>query len=647
MARVPLVILGCASAWLAAGALLPRPASAAPAAHVPCGERHPQRQAYFGALHVHTSLSFDAWTLDVRTRPDDAYRFARGEGVSLPPLGPAGLATREVRLARPLDFAAVTDHAELLGERARCVDENDPSELCRIYRGEAKARVEVPPEYAGVAPLIEWLGFMVRGDGRRDAELCGPDGALCREAVRGPWREIREAAERHYDRSASCRFTTFVAYEYTAMPGYSNLHRNVIFANEAVPELPTSAIEAPEPHALLRALERECLAAGTGCDAIAIPHNSNVSNGRMFRAEYPGATSAAAQAEQARLRARIETLVEIYQHKGDSECRSDGAVLLGAPDELCGFEKWRPAGPDCGEGGGEGGLPWRRGCESARDYARGALALGLREQARIGVNPFRFGLVAATDTHNGTGGAVEERVFAGHGGRGDADTGTRLAAWQSSPGGLAGVFAEENTREALFAAMKRRESFGTSGPRITPRLFGGWSWPATLCEDPRLVERGYAGGVPMGGVLGARPPTAGAPAFAVSALRDPDPRAGRLQRVQIVKVWADAKGGLHQAVHDAAGGPNDASVDLATCEPRGSGHDSLCAVWRDPDFDPARPAAYYARVLENPSCRYTQWQCNSLPAAQRPPSCSDPVVPKTLQERAWTSPIWYEPPARR
>jgi hypothetical protein len=285
-----------------------------------------------------------------------------------------------------------------------------------------------------------------------------------------------------------------------------------------------------------------------------------------------------------------------------------------------------------------------------RDYARGALALGLLEQTRIGVNPFRFGLVAATDTHNGTGGAVDERRFAGHGGMGDADTGARLAAWTSSPGGIAGVFADENTREALFAAMRRRETFGTSGTRITPRLFGGWGYPEGLCQDARMLERGYAEGVPMGGVLGPPPQGAGAPVFAVSALRDPgtqDAPGGRLQRVQIIKVWADAKGGLHQAVHDAAGGPNDASVDLATCEPRGPGHDSLCAVWRDPDFDAARPAAYYARVLENPSCRYTQWQCNALPAEQRPPTCSDPAVPKTIQERAWTSPVWYEPTAGR
>ena len=650
MKRPPRWLAVGAGAWLAAEAAAGAPAARAPSPHVPCAERDALRRAHFGALHVHTSLSFDAWTLDVRTRPDDAYRFARGGEVRLPPLSPSGLGTRALRLARPLDFAAVTDHAELLGERARCVDENDGSELCRIYRGEAKARISVPAEYAGVAPLLEWLGFMVRGDGRRDAELCGPDGSRCREAAGGPWREIQEAAERHYDRSDRCRFTTFVAYEYTATPGYSNLHRNVIFANEAVPALPTSAIEAPEPSQLWKALERDCLAAGTGCDALAIPHNSNVSNGRMFRVEYPGARNAAEQAAQAALRAKLETLVEVYQHKGDSECRTAGAALLGAPDEMCGFEKWRPPGPDCGDGGGEGGLPFRRGCESVRDSVRGALALGLREEERIGVNPFRLGIVAATDTHNGTGGAVDERSFAGHGGRGDADAESRLAAWASSPGGLAGVFAEENTREALFAAMRRRETFGTSGPRIVPRFFGGWGLPDKLCADAKLVERGYAEGVPMGGVLAARPQGAKSPAFAVAALRDPgtpDAPGGRLQRIQVVKVWADPKGGLHQAVYDAAGGPNDASVDPATCEPTGAGQDSLCAVWRDPDFDPARSAAYYARVLENPSCRWSTWQCLGLPAEKRPPSCSDPAVPKTIQDRAWTSPIWYEPRATR
>jgi len=629
----------------------PAPA-ATPEAHVACRMRDPLRRAHFGALHVHTALSFDAWTLDVRALPEDAYRYARGGSIALPPLDAGGRPTRVVKIGRPLDFVAVTDHAELLGERELCADPSGlggDAKLCRQYRGEIPVDFEGPPEYQPVARLLDWLRFVAEPGISRDAELCGADGSRCRDAARGPWREIRASAERNYDRSADCRFTTFVAYEYTATPNYSNLHRNVIFANESVPELPTSSLEARTPQELWRRLRAECIDAGTGCDALAIPHNSNLSNGRMFAVEYPGAEGPAARAAAARERSRIEPLVEIFQHKGDSECRAQMPGVLGGADELCDFEKWRPAAEDCGSGTGQGALPFRRGCESSRDFVRGALLEGVREQRRSAANPFRLGIVAATDTHNGLAGGVDERSFPGHGGSGDATPERRLAAASSNPGGIAGVFAEQNTRESLFVALRRRETFGTSGPRITPRFFGGWGYAEGLCNEPGFVAAGYAGGVPMGGVLPARPGAAKAPVFAVSALRDAgsaDAPGTPLQRIQIVKGWVDATGAVHQLVVDVAGGANSADVDLASCTPRGPGHESLCGVWRDPDFDPAAPAFWYARVLENPSCRWSTWQCNALPAENRPPACSDPAVAKTIQERAWTSPIWYEP-ARR
>ncbi|MAI25890.1 MAG: hypothetical protein CMN75_07630 [Spirochaeta sp.] len=217
----------------------------------------------------------------------------------------------------------------------------------------------------------------------------------------------------------------------------------------------------------------------------------------------------------------------------------------------------------------------------------------------------------------------------------------------SNPGGLAGVWAEENSRDSLFDAMQRREVFGTSGPRMTARFFGGWDYPEDLCQDQDWIAQGYAGGVPMGGDLPRKPLLKTAPTFVVSAMKDPgipDHPGGQLQRAQIIKGWVGDDGLFHERIFDVAGGDNGASVDLDTCEPQGRGADTLCAVWRDPAFDPSHEAVYYARVLENPSCRWSQIQCNALPDEDRPLGCTNPPTPRTIQERLWTSPIWYESP---
>jgi hypothetical protein len=352
--------------------------------------------------------------------------------------------------------------------------------------------------------------------------------------------------------------------------------------------------------------------------------------------------------EEAQRRARWEPLVEVMQHKGDSECLLSGDTT----DEECGFEKL-PYGDFGGRysallGGGEP----QRG-----QFVREALKRGLALEAEFGANPFRYGLLASTDTHLGTPGLVSERDFPGHGGAG-TPVGDALPvglpdALEFGPGGLAVIWAEENTRSALFDALLRREVYGTSGPRPVLRLFGGFALPLDLCGRRDFVARGYADGVPMGGIVEGLPEGAGGLRFAVQALQDPGTEAepgAPLQRIQIVKGWL-ADDGLHERVLDVAGGPNDAAVDLASCERRGSGHTRLCTVWEDPDFDPAVPAFYYARVLENPSCRWSQYVCSAARVDCGDPGtvtfglegCCDPAHRPTVQERAWSSPIWYQP----
>jgi hypothetical protein len=613
-------------------------AAAPAAAGEPCAARDPLRRPLYGDLHVHTAFSFDAATLGVRNTPADAYRFARGEEVGLQPYDAEGRPLRRARLERPLDFAAVTDHAELLGETRLCRTPGSAgfdALVCRIARR---------------WPLLAYILVNSRMLNVSEPEryaFCGEGGRTCIEAAEGPWREIQAAAAAAQDESASCRFTSFVAYEWSGAPGGNMIHRNVVFRNERVPARPVSYVEDRRPEDLWRRLEVECLEAGSGCDVLAIPHNSNLSAGTLFAlesAEEPERARAAA-----RRRAALEPLIEIMQHKGDSECRVE-PLGGGSEDELCAFEKlpfttmtnqrfpflWKPAAPGA--------------------YVREALGLGLVRQAEIGANPFQYGIIASTDSHMGTPGAVDERDFAGGAAGGDTSQvevpAIADAIW-FNPGGLAAVWAEENSREAIFAALRRREAFGTSGPRIAVRFFGGFELPADLCQGGDFAARGYAAGVPMGGDLPA-PRAAGAPTFAVQALRDPGSAARPgvpLERVQIVKIEAEG-GRARERVYDVAGAAEPAAgVDLASCEPRGAGAEQLCASWRDPDFDPARPSLWYARVVEIPSCRWLTWQCSahgvdcsdpgSLPSELAP--CCDPRVPPTVQERAWTSPIWWTP----
>jgi hypothetical protein len=610
----------------------------------PCADRDPLRRPFFGDLHVHTALSLDASTQGTRNRPADAYRFARGEPLGIQPYAADGSALRSVRLARPLDFAAVTDHAELLGERNICDSADLPghdSWVCRAYRRWPRA-------------AFFWMNFQ-SARARRHG-FCGPGGELCLETARAPWREIQRAAEEAYDRSSSCEFSTFVGYEWTGAVGAgNNFHRNVVFRNENVPELPISFIDTPKLADLWTRLSQECRPGpepeADSCDAIAIPHNSNLSNGLMFQTLREDGTPITS--EDAAARARYEVLVEVMQHKGDSEC----ALGLGSEDELCGFEKLAMSNFSGRY------LPILAEPPVARQFIREVLKRGLALEEKLGVNPFKLGMVASTDTHLGTPGLVaEDERYPGHGGAGSPTGGEVPKGLPDTidlnPGGLAAVWAEENSRDSLFEAMARREAYGTSGPRMVVRFFGGWDYPEDLCQRSDLPGTGYALGVPMGGDL--PPPSAAArlstrePRFVVSALRDPggeDQPGTPLQRVQIVKGWTDGDE-LRERVYEVAGDPgNGAGVKLDTCEPYGSGFDSLCAVWSDPDFDPAHSAFYYARVIENPVCRWSQRMCVAAGVRCDDPTsvgegfedcCSQPHRP-IVQERAWTSPIWVQP----
>ena len=596
----------------------------------PCAAHDALRRPFFGDTHVHTTYSQDASTQGTRTTPTEAYAFARGERLTIQPWSEDDQGLRTVQLDRPLDFAALTDHAEQLGEVHICRTPGTTghgSWVCRLYRWWPRAAFFVMN--AGYSWSDERWGF------------CGENGEHCLEAAGIVWRDIQAAAEAAYDRTSACRFTSFVAYEWTAAAAPAmNLHRNVIFRNEHVPALPVSVMETGNAAAeLWHELEVACLEGTPGCDVFTIPHNSNLDGGLMFQSAV--VTGSPVTAEEASIRSRWEPLVEIMQHKGDSECLLGGDTT----DEACGFEKFA-----FGDMGSASGNTFLGTTEPVRSqFVREALKNGLALERELGANPFRYGILASTDTHLGTPGLVDETDFPGHGGAGipleAGDIPLIVDRPNFGPGGLAVVWAEENSRDAIFTAMLRRETYGTSGTRPELRFFGGAELPEDLCSSPDRIARAYASGVPMGGTLA---PSEAAPRFLVSALRDPADSASPLQRIQIVKGWLAADGSTHERVYDVAGGPNDARVDLATCERIGTGHAQLCADWQDPDWDASEPAFYYTRVLENPSCRWTQWVC-----ARNGVSCADPatIAPgleaccaedhrSVVRERAWSSPIW-------
>ena len=632
---------------LAVSALSGLPAHAEPPwqrteERAPCTVHDPNRRPWFGDTHVHTAFSFDASTQDTRNTPRDAYRFAKGERMGIQPYAEDGTALRSIQLERPLDFVAVSDHAELLGEVRMCMTPDSAgywSPVCILHRGFPSVGFQ----------LIAARTLQMKGRWG----FCGDDGADCLREARGVWQEIQAAAEEAYDRSPACDFTSFVGYEWTASVGTGqNLHRNVIFRNARVPEDPPSWVDTDSAVALWDALDAACTQGVPGCEVLTIPHNPNLGAGLMFEAaslESDDDRGKPFDPATAKRRQRMEPLVEMMQHKGDSECDIRAGF---EDDEACGFENL-----PYDQFGAKFSMFVESRIASRSSFVRDAFARGLLLEKQIGVNPFRFGVIASTDTHIAAPGLTAEKGHPGHGGAGMGAQDVKPTGFpddlEFNPGGLAVLWAEENSRDALFSAMQRREAYGTSGTRPTVRFFGGFDYPDTMCAEPGFATRGYASGVPMGGDLPPAPADAKGPRFAVWALQDagtPASPGTPLQRIQIVKGWVE-DGDVREQVIDVAGGPNEASVDLATCEPQGEGHRELCTVWTDPDFDATAPAFYYARVLENPTCRWSQHVCNeagvdcSEPGSVPPGlvACCSEEHAATIQERAWTSPIWYAP----
>lgn len=631
-----------------------------------CADYTSLRMPLFGDLHVHTALSFDAVAGRINTMPADAYNYARGKSIASFPQDELGKASGTAQIDRPLDFLSVTDHAEFLGERELCVNPDSSEytgEFCKKYReiefrGSVMLASTIYEEYPKVSKRVEML--------------CGADGERCLTATRSPWQRIQNAAEAAYDRSETCAFTSFVGYEYSGSPGQSNYHRNVIFRNGNVPEAPISFYEAPLDYLLWNQLNGQCSEAN-GCDYLTIPHNTNMSNGKLLTPYVGLKKTEENKARYAETRLQREPLMEIFQHKGASECVNGLLSVLGAADELCEIEQIRVLGStttarrfylkgaDLAMGGsvtektveceeGDLGTMGMRGggCISRNDFVRSALLTGLEEEQSIGLNPVKMGIIASTDGHYGTPGDVAENQWRGAV-SGEMTILDRLkpgvlpSGIKGNPGGLAGVWAEENSRDAIFNAMLRRETFGTSGPRIIPRFFGGWEFDKNSCRRPDMVEHGYAQGVPMGGDL--IPPSLAdqKPSFLLSAQRDAGGNKTPLQQLQIIKGWIDADGQRRYKVHTVAGSAeNGAGVDVITGKRYGEGHDDLCAVFTDVDFDPNVPSYYYLRAVENPSPRWSLLDCLKLDEADRPAVCKEPKR-QVIQEMAWSSPIWYRP----
>jgi hypothetical protein len=562
-------------------------------------------EVYFGDTHLHTSNSGDAFAFGARLSPDQAYNFAKGEAVTSTS-GQIG------KLSKPLDFLVVADHAEGLGVMQGLLDGNpelvkDPqltrwSEMINIGGMEAlKAAREI----------IRGLANKTLPEAISDPEKSAP-------FARSVWAKYVQTAERH---NAPGEFTSLIGYEFTSQPKGDNLHRVVVFrdgAEKVADILPFSSIVSENPEDLWSELQK--YENQTGGRALAIPHNSNLSNGRMFAlADFEGAEI---DGDYAKKRARWEPLIEATQIKGDSESHP----FLSPNDEYASYGD---------QGWEQGNLTLQTAKTEAMlagDYAREGLKRGLKIGQKIGVNPYKFGMIGSTDSHTGLATGDENNFFGKNilmeprAERANkvykkAEAGA-IYGWQYLAGGYAAVWARENTRESLFDAMLRKEVYASTGPRIKLRFFGGYDYEPKMSEIPEIAKQGYALGVPMGGDL-SNSGEGQVPNFLVRALKDPD--GSNLALLQIVKGWVEESGALKEQVYD---------IQTAQTE---AGSIALSAFWQDPDFNPKLSAFYYVRALETPSVRWPV-----LDAEQY-----DIKIPEqakvAVQERVYSSPIWYTP----
>jgi hypothetical protein len=573
---------------------------------------NPLKNAYFGETHVHTSFSLDAYIGGTRLTPFDAYRFARGEDVSVNAI--------LHNIGRPLDFAAVSDHAEFLGEMYSTQVPGAPGHT-----------QEALDELRGLTDVDEQRAWFLKYvvENNRSGTPQHPPFFAGAETTVSAWKDvIVAAAEARYEPGV---FTTFIAFEWTSAPGGGNMHRNVIFRDNVVPDQPLSALDTVDEEKLWDWMAAQ---EANGSTLLAIPHNSNGSKGMMF--EPVDNAGNPLTREYAETRAKWEPLIEMMQIKGNSEV----VPSLWPSDEFANFEN------------AESLATYSDRTFQVQNFVRWAVTKGLHYQTTLGANPWKLGFIGGTDNHNGAPSDVDEATYQGSHGVADGTVTERregeIDGWikgpESNPGSIAGVWAPKNTRGAIFDAMRARETFVTSGPRIEPRFFGGDALVET--DDPvRMVMDGYANGVPMGGTLSA---LEGPPVFTVQAMKDP--AGANLDRIQIVKGWVDAAGEPQERIVDVvwsdgrvpgADGrlpPVGNTVDAATATfSNDIGAPDLIGHWTDDDFDPSQPALYYMRAIEIPTPRWTTYDAvrNGLPLLES--------VPVTLQERAWTSPIWYLP----
>jgi len=573
---------------------------------------NPLKDAYFGETHVHTSFSLDAYIGGARLTPFDAYRFAKGENVSVNAV--------QRNIGRPLDFAAVSDHAEFLGEMLSTQMPDAPGHYQEALQ-ELRGLSDIDQQREWFLKYV--INNMRSGEPGHPPFFAGPETTIT------AWKDVViAAAQEHYEPGT---FTTLIAFEWTSAPGAGNMHRNVIFRDSVVPEIPISALDTVDEEELWAWMAEQEAAGST---LLAIPHNSNGSKGQMF--EPVDNAGNPLTREYAETRAKWEPLIEMMQIKGNSEV----VASLWPADEFADFEN------------AESLATFSERTYKKENFIRWAVTKGLDYEAKLGANPWKLGFIGGTDSHNGTPSDVDEATYNGSHGVADGTVLQRregaIDGWvngpEANPGSIAGVWAEKNTRSAIFDAMKARETFVTSGPRIKPRFFGGTGLQMT--DDPRrMVLDGYANGVPMGGTLGA---SDAAPSFTVHAMKDPD--GANLDRIQIIKGWVDAEGEPQERIIDVAwseGRERDAdgnltpvgnTVDAETARYRNNiGARELIGHWEDDSFDPEAHAVYYARVIEIPTPRWTTYDAvrNGLPLLDG--------VAVSIQERAWTSPIWYNP----